>query len=1325
MSLDARRRDPRPRRHVPPRPIVFARDDYPNVYRPRPDIMLASRMSDRSRPIERPFRKFAGDSYRPPERPSYDSYRPSYDSSRHYSPREPLSPLNGPSRSRYDRRPSTSLSRSRRHYRPPTSSRSPSRPRSRGRPSSRSCSPTRRHRRSSSRHHSRSPSRSSRGRYRRDSRSRSLSRSSIASSRISVQEQEHLKTPPPPPEPAQEMIRVDHQPPPQLVDASSSPQKSPAFTHPLLEELCLAPPILETVQSLHELEKPPSPVAQGPGPPASHQFDIETSPQAQEAASPPSMAPLTPDKTPTLTPSEGSIELVEAIVTAVTPEQDASLEQDVLSEQMPFHRVLSPPIVVQSPVEMEKAPTPPLPPPLVEEESRPAVQEQITPQDIPSLSEATSTKEALRIVVMTRLLCDRQTRAERINPVLLANCSIAQPLETRISTTVEQLMNEVCDGPRHKERVLSFAGFKSALERQFEQQETARLAKIQRLRKEYLALHDKWIQHCAVLDEQSRALVSETETVQPAGRTTRRSAATLGDAVRSDLEMEQIIASLGNDEATDPAHLSLRNLATIPDMVSVTRGRVEYVYDDSNHRVADAGAYYGPRTGIHDWTEDEKRVFLDKFAEHPKQFGAIAEFLPNKSQAQCVAFYYLHKKKMIDFRKVVSQYAPSKRRRRGTGKKKGIIADIQQHDAEVSNSVAGASGSTGASGNGSGSGSGAHASGAGGFVDLLTVPSRVSKSRKAAAQAENGKRSAINPRRLALLQQESTPRSTPTPEPEVSTPTTPTASRSNNRRRRGGQSSQNGTKEGEEDPADTDPRPAKRAKRSRKATKSAASAIVTAAVVAEEPSMTDTSEGKNQDRPPEVSTSRSNSSSISRRKSSQASATSQWTDADKNLFSGLVAQHGDDFKRIAASMPNKTTAQVTQFYTNYHQHQQYTDTERREDGAFPWKYKPVPIPIPGTSFARLANTRTQLLSLSSISRLSRRSGSSASTPTMTPTVEQRQPSSSGGSGGGGGGETVGVTDLDVEALHSIVPLSKVKNGKASSRSRRSGSSASTLTVEQQQQQPQPQQPGGGDGEERPEVSTDAPNKEDGRPTSAGASMSTFGRLAENQRPMYPIPSEGWLKPPPSSSSSSSLSAHFERLLRYAHESRPSSSRFERSLRYAEEAKRRSMLMRQIPATLQNANVPRRSLSSFGRYLLESVPSPSDSEDGASVRISAALDGQARAVWPSSSEREREVPTSDVRSRPDGVQDSSPTTGVRVEEVRKPPLPLPPVECPMPPSPSPSPSPSPPPPPPSPSVISSRRRLLSVAALTGADEPVYPPPSGAASATTVPTSRFYS
>lgn len=185
--------------------------------------------------------------------------------------------------------------------------------------------------------------------------------------------------------------------------------------------------------------------------------------------------------------------------------------------------------------------------------------------------------------------------------------------------------------------------------------------------------------------------------MQHGGRTTRRSTA-ITDAVRSDFEMEQIIASLGNDDATDPNHLSMRNLAKVPDMISVVNGEVDYLFDDTADRVENPSEYFASDTGIGEWTEAEKKIYLDKFAAHPKQFGVIADALPNKTAGQCVDYYYLHKKRLINFRQVVSQFAPNKRKRRGMGKRKGngLLADIAMHDAEVHRDSGSVSASTSA-----------------------------------------------------------------------------------------------------------------------------------------------------------------------------------------------------------------------------------------------------------------------------------------------------------------------------------------------------------------------------------------------------------------------------------------------------------------------------------------------------------------------------------------------------------------------------------------------------------------------------------------------------
>jgi len=298
--------------------------------------------------------------------------------------------------------------------------------------------------------------------------------------------------------------------------------------------------------------------------------------------------------------------------------------------------------------------------------------------------EKSTLRDALIHVVASRAVHDYHRRDERVAPILLSNLSIAEPLPNgdKPSTTP---MQELMEPSRAERREKWREELPSALLFVGKRREVVD-EKVSRLKTEYLELESKWLEHCAKLDEEAKASVPE-DTVTTSGRTTRRSAATLGDAVRSDLEMEQIIASLGNEDLTDANHLAMRNAATLPDMISVTRGHVDFVYDNTNNLVLDAPEFYRQQTGIEDWTEWEKQVFLKAYAAYPKQFGIIAESLPHKTASQCVLFYYLHKKKHIDFRKVIQHYAPKTRKGgRRTDKQRGnaLLADIMRHDAEVS-----------------------------------------------------------------------------------------------------------------------------------------------------------------------------------------------------------------------------------------------------------------------------------------------------------------------------------------------------------------------------------------------------------------------------------------------------------------------------------------------------------------------------------------------------------------------------------------------------------------------------------------------------------------
>ncbi|KAI4520580.1 hypothetical protein K525DRAFT_285872 [Schizophyllum commune Loenen D] len=300
-------------------------------------------------------------------------------------------------------------------------------------------------------------------------------------------------------------------------------------------------------------------------------------------------------------------------------------------------------------------------------------------------AEPSTFDDGLRAFVIDHLLYHDQTRAERNEAVLAGNLAISHPqVAYRVPTSPKTLVKEISEPIAQRP---DDDGIGTTLENLMENLNTMLTTKQQRLREEYLALNERWKRHCAKLDAQAREM-AEPEITH--GRSTRRNAA-LGDTIRSDLEMEQIIASLSVDEATNPDIVSQRNQATIPDMISVTQGHVPYSYNDNNLRVYDPEEYYAPETGIHDWSPEERDIMLRQYAQTPKQFGYIADKLPNKTAEQCVDFYYLHKKQLLDFRKAVTTYGPKKRGGRRMGKRKGnaLLADIAQHDAEVREEVKG------------------------------------------------------------------------------------------------------------------------------------------------------------------------------------------------------------------------------------------------------------------------------------------------------------------------------------------------------------------------------------------------------------------------------------------------------------------------------------------------------------------------------------------------------------------------------------------------------------------------------------------------------------
>ncbi|KAL8283852.1 hypothetical protein RQP46_005284 [Phenoliferia psychrophenolica] len=155
------------------------------------------------------------------------------------------------------------------------------------------------------------------------------------------------------------------------------------------------------------------------------------------------------------------------------------------------------------------------------------------------------------------------------------------------------------------------------------------------------------------------------------GRTNRRNQNTAfggyGDAVRSEAEFLEILASLETADMRDPNVRATRTAAVVPDMVvdpSERADLLQVALEDERRRVDDPVEFYGVHHPLDLWTESEVHVFCKRFSQHPKQFGRIAADLPDKSTKQCVLFYY-RMKNTIDFRSLSDRRGRDGRRRSG------------------------------------------------------------------------------------------------------------------------------------------------------------------------------------------------------------------------------------------------------------------------------------------------------------------------------------------------------------------------------------------------------------------------------------------------------------------------------------------------------------------------------------------------------------------------------------------------------------------------------------------------------------------------------------
>ncbi|MEW5297325.1 MAG: hypothetical protein WDW36_000541 [Sanguina aurantia] len=136
-----------------------------------------------------------------------------------------------------------------------------------------------------------------------------------------------------------------------------------------------------------------------------------------------------------------------------------------------------------------------------------------------------------------------------------------------------------------------------------------------------------------------------------------------GDAVRSDYEQQRVFANFAAVE-------TLRGMCQLPSFISdpLERRWAAGAVASYNRLVEDPEAEMEQEKFVRPWSQEESAVFCDRFLEYPKDFRAIASFLPGRSAGQCVAFFYLQQKK-DSFDRVRRKQQLKKRRQQADQKK--------------------------------------------------------------------------------------------------------------------------------------------------------------------------------------------------------------------------------------------------------------------------------------------------------------------------------------------------------------------------------------------------------------------------------------------------------------------------------------------------------------------------------------------------------------------------------------------------------------------------------------------------------------------------------
>lgn len=215
------------------------------------------------------------------------------------------------------------------------------------------------------------------------------------------------------------------------------------------------------------------------------------------------------------------------------------------------------------------------------------------------------------------------------------------------------------------------------------------------LKRKYKELYGDWNQRCQEFDREStrskkKGAVEPVERVMSPALSanepqTRRRGGNVptGDVVRSEAEMQQVLANLQEAEAEEAAKSKLEGPkeARLPDMILDDREKNKY--QDTNRLLRtqeEVHLAYRYEVPPDNWNDDEQQKFIDLYIQFPKQWHKIAAGFPDRDFKACIRHYYLTKKQS-NYKDLLNKSKRMRKRRGGRAapaksRQSALLADL-------------------------------------------------------------------------------------------------------------------------------------------------------------------------------------------------------------------------------------------------------------------------------------------------------------------------------------------------------------------------------------------------------------------------------------------------------------------------------------------------------------------------------------------------------------------------------------------------------------------------------------------------------------------------